>query len=119
IGCLVIQGNAWSECKFLVTVAHLADDIVPAVIPAYADFFANHRPSTMARAERPGRLTIRFEFDKKGSAVAVAYLPYSQKVVRPDRRLGQILVFNSGDLGHRICLLMAILERNHDRDGVL
>jgi len=72
----------------------------------------------MARADRPGRLTIRFKRNEERSAVAVAGLPLTQKVVQPRRGIARIFVLNSRDLRHRKRFLVAVLEVNDDRDRI-
>jgi len=49
----------------LVTIARLADNIMPAIIPTDAGFFADDGPNAMTRTERSDRLTIWFERDEE------------------------------------------------------
>src|SRR5580700_5070784 len=78
------ERGAGCEGEFFVGFANLADDVMPAVVPADAGFVADHGPNAMTGAEGPAGLAVGFELDEESSATPVANFPFAEEIIRPD-----------------------------------
>src|SRR5271169_5493011 len=142
VGRRVAERLAGFVGKLLVLRAHLADGVMPAVVPVDAGLAVNHGPSAVARSRRLASVAVGLEGGVEIASVALAQFPLAHEagpiggsnalsgfeLNTRDIRGGNPLLaaifendcvrhleFNARHIGHVEVLPVPVLKDEHDR----